>query len=158
MHGESSPLRLKLHPMDDDAGSELRDSSPMVAVGRLRGGGNVLVPEIPLSAALAATIGAIVAVSVLLLLQRDVIRIVMGLYLLWHAINLLLLSATTVRGTRSPFTLEGAGPVVDPLVQALVLTAIVISLGFSAFLLILVYWMAHQKRSADVGDFRDGRH
>jgi multicomponent Na+:H+ antiporter subunit C len=110
------------------------------------------------SVLLAATIGLMITVATLQLLQRDAIRMVMGLYVLWHALNLLLLGSATVRGSRAPFTLEGAGPIVDPLVQALVLTAIVISLGFSAFLLILVYWLAHRGRSVDVDQFTEGKH
>lgn len=103
------------------------------------------------------TIGVLVAVAVLQLLQRDVVRIVVGLYVFWNAANLLIISVATVRGARAPIVDVGAGPMADPLVQALILTAIVISFGFISFLVTLLYWLGQRGRSVDVGDFQEGR-
>ncbi len=93
---------------------------------------------------LAVTAGALYTVGVYLLLQRTLTRIVLGLAVLGHGANLLLLVAGGSPG-RQPvvgrFT-EGerlAGEVADPLPQALALTAIVISFGITAFLLALAY-------------------
>lgn len=73
-----------------------------------------------------------------LLLQRNLSRIVIGLGLLAHGANLLLLIAGG-RAGEAPLVGDGSGPYADPLPQALALTAIVITFGVSAFLLALAY-------------------
>jgi len=101
-------------------------------------------------------IGFLVGVAVLQLLQRDLVRVVVGLYILWNATNLLLIAAGATRGDRAPIA-SAVGTPADPLVQAFVLTAIVITFGFMAFLLTLVFWLARRGESVDSGDFRQGR-
>lgn len=73
-----------------------------------------------------------------LLLQRNLSRIVIGLGLLGHGANLLLLMAGGRAGD-APLVGDNGGPFADPLPQALALTAIVITFGVSAFLLALAY-------------------
>jgi multicomponent Na+:H+ antiporter subunit C len=70
-----------------------------------------------------------------LVLQRQLSRVVIGVGLLGHGANTLLILSAGGRG-RPPF---GSGEVTDPLPQALVLTAIVITFGVIAFLLALAY-------------------
>ena len=88
---------------------------------------------------LAVLAGVLYAVGTYLLLQRTLTRIIVGLVLLGHGANLLLLVAGGPGGT-API---GAPPfpagVSDPLPQALALTAIVITFGVTAFLLALAY-------------------
>ncbi|MEX1038696.1 MAG: Na(+)/H(+) antiporter subunit C [Acidimicrobiia bacterium] len=88
---------------------------------------------------LVLVIGVLFGTGSYLLLQRSLSRIVIGLAMLGHGANLLLLLAGGDAG-RAPI-LDGAavGPVSDPLPQALALTAIVISFAASAFLLTLSY-------------------
>ena len=74
-----------------------------------------------------------------LLLKRDLIRVVAGAVLISQAVNLFLILAGLSRGAAPIYPLPAAGPVSDPLVQALTLTAIVITFGISALLLSLVY-------------------
>jgi multicomponent Na+:H+ antiporter subunit C len=96
--------------------------------------------------ALALTTGVLYAVGTYLLLQRTLVRVVIGLGLLGHGANLLLLQAGGPSGA-PPFVGPGddvavagaGGGVADPLPQAMVLTAIVITFGVSAFLLALAY-------------------
>ena len=73
-----------------------------------------------------------------LLLQRNLTRIIVGLGLIAHGANLLLLLAG--RAGPAPIT-DGTNPATpaDPLPQAMVLTAIVISFGVTVFLLALAY-------------------
>lgn len=89
---------------------------------------------------LALTVGALYAAGTYLLLQRTLTRVVLGLGLLGHGANLLLLQAGGSAGG-VPFVgaPAGASGVADPLPQAMVLTAIVITFGVSAFLLALAY-------------------
>ncbi len=89
--------------------------------------------------ALAALVGILFAAGTYLLIQRTLTRIVLGLSLYGHAVNVLLISAGG-RGGRAPI-LDGSetGPVSDPLPQAMALTAIVITFGVIAFILALAY-------------------
>jgi multicomponent Na+:H+ antiporter subunit C len=91
---------------------------------------------------LALLIGVLYAVGTYLLLQRTLTRVVLGLGLLSHGANLLLLAAGGPPGA-VPFVgrtdgAAGAGTA-DPLPQAMVLTAIVITFGVTAFLLALAF-------------------
>lgn len=89
--------------------------------------------------ALAALVGLLFAVGTYLLIQRTLTRIVLGLAMYGHAVNVLLLTAGG-RSGRAPI-LDGSesGPVSDPLPQAMALTAIVITFGVTSFLLTLAY-------------------
>ena len=91
-----------------------------------------------MTATLAITIGVLYAVGTWLMLQRSLSRIVIGLAVLGHGANLLLLSAGGRAGT---WPRAGADPstTADPLPQALALTAIVITFGVSGFLLAMAW-------------------
>lgn len=101
--------------------------------------------------AMAITVAVLYGAGTYLLLQRNLSRIVIGLAVLGHGANLLLLLAGG-RAGKAPIVGEGTGPAADPLPQALALTAIVITFGVSAFLLALAYrsWMLN--RSDEVED------
>jgi multicomponent Na+:H+ antiporter subunit C len=88
-----------------------------------------------------------------LVLQRQLSRIVIGVGLLGHGANTLLILSAGGRG-RPPF---GGGDVTDPLPQALVLTAIVITFGVIAFLLALAYRSWVVTRHDDVEDDLEDR-
>lgn len=90
--------------------------------------------------ALPALIALLVAAGTWLLLGRQLVREVIGLALLSHAANLMLLLAGGLR-RGSPPIVGQPEPLANPLPQALVLTAIVISFGVIAFLLALGYRM-----------------
>ncbi len=110
---------------------------------------------------LALLIGLLYTVGTYLLLQRTLTRIVIGLALLTHGANLLLLQAGGARGL-VPFVSSSGGATLDstadPLPQAMVLTAIVITFGVSAFLLSLAYrsWVLSEEDEVqdDVEDRR----
>jgi multicomponent Na+:H+ antiporter subunit C len=85
----------------------------------------------------AITIGTLFALGVYQLLRRDLIKAAMGFALLFTAVNLLLLAVGAFDGTNPAYTDQGDQPS-DPLVQALILTAIVVSFGSYALLLGLV--------------------
>ncbi len=87
---------------------------------------------------LAATAAALFAIGTYLVLQRKLSRIIIGIALLGHGANVLVVSS----GKRGRAPLIGNGPtdgLADPLPQALALTAIVISFGVTALLLALAY-------------------
>lgn len=88
----------------------------------------------------AITTGVIFACGVYLMLRRSMVRLIIGLSLLTYAVNLLIFSVDDLRTRAAPIL--GAVPedqMADPLPQALILTAIVISFGLLAFSLALAY-------------------
>lgn len=89
-------------------------------------------------AVLALTIGVLFSVGTYLLLSRTLTRIIIGLAVMSHGANLLLLVAGGRAGL-VPIVSEGGRGYSDPLPQAMALTAIVISFGVTAFLLALAY-------------------
>jgi len=90
------------------------------------------------SVLLAFTAAFLFATGTWLLLQRRLSRILIGVGLVGHGSNILLLISG--RGGVSPI-IDSADPseFADPLPQALVLTSIVITFGVTAFLLALGY-------------------
>ncbi|RIV38396.1 hypothetical protein D2L64_12680 [Micromonospora radicis] len=79
-------------------------------------------------------VGVLVAAGVYLLLRPGQLRVVLGFVLLGHAVNVVLLAAGGL--DRRTTALEEVGPqTADPLPQAFVLTAIVITFGITIHLL-----------------------
>jgi multicomponent Na+:H+ antiporter subunit C len=88
----------------------------------------------------AVTVGVIFACGVYLMLRRSMVRLIIGLSLITYAVNLLIFSVDDLRTRAAPII--DAVPeeqMADPLPQALILTAIVISFGMLAFSLALAY-------------------
>ncbi|GAB3354557.1 Na(+)/H(+) antiporter subunit C [Modestobacter lapidis] len=88
---------------------------------------------------LPVIIGGLYAAGVYLLLDRSLTRVLLGFLLLGNATNLLLLSAGGAAGLAPILGTVEPGEMSDPLPQAFVLTAIVITFGISAFLLAMIY-------------------
>ncbi len=89
-----------------------------------------------MSAALLA--GVLVAGGVYLLAQRELVRVVIGFVLLGHAANIVLLAAGGLDRRGVPIVDGGPDPTAaDPLPQAFVLTAIVITFAVTVYLLTL---------------------
>lgn len=87
---------------------------------------------------MAATAALLFAIGTYLLLQRKLSRVIVGLGLISHGANVLLVNS----GRRGLPPIIGQGEssdFADPIPQALVLTAIVISFGTTALLLALAY-------------------
>ncbi len=87
----------------------------------------------------AIAIGSLVAAGVFLILRPTGFPVVLGLALMSHAVNLFLVSVGRLRLGSPPLISDADTVPADPLAQALVLTAIVISFGMTAFLLVLAY-------------------
>ncbi|QIN84258.1 Na+/H+ antiporter subunit C [Rubrobacter tropicus] len=100
---------------------------------------------------LSLVIAVVFGSGAFLILQRDLFRVVVGIVLISNAANLFIISAGLTRGEPPIYPLP-EGPVADPLVQAMALTAIVISSSVAALLLSLVYrlYLAHD--SVDIED------
>lgn len=104
-----------------------------------------------------AVCGLLVAAGVTLLLERSLVRVLAGVILLGNGVNLLIL---TTGGDAGDPPLLGRGEpdqMADPLPQAMVLTAIVITLGFTAFLLSMVHRAWQLRGSDEVSDDTEDR-
>lgn len=89
--------------------------------------------------AIAITAAVLFATGSWLLMQRRLTRIIIGIGLLGHGANLLLVSSGGRSGRAPIISADDVGGYSDPLPQALALTAIVITFGVTALLLALGY-------------------
>lgn len=85
--------------------------------------------------------GVLVASGVYLLLERSIIKMLLGLLLIGNGINLLIIGLAGPAGEPPiiGFGNELHEEMADPLAQAMILTAIVITMGVAAFVLALTY-------------------
>lgn len=91
---------------------------------------------------LAIVVGVLYGAAVYLMLDLSIVKLIFGLVLLSHAANLLIFVVAGLRRAQAPLvaadqTMPPADSA-DPLPQALVLTAIVISFAVLAFATVLV--------------------
>ncbi len=91
------------------------------------------------SLALVAAMAVMYACGVYLLLEKSMTRVILGVLLLGNATNLLLLIMSGPSGSAPIVDGEQPEPYSDPVPQALILTAIVITSAVSAFLMALLY-------------------
>lgn len=103
---------------------------------------------------LAIATGVMFGLGVFQLLRRDLIKAAMGFFTLFTAINLFFFAAGAFSGNTAAYVppeglAEGFVPS-DPIVQALVLTAIVISFGSYAVLLALINLAAQRFHTTDI--------
>ncbi|HEX5200432.1 Na(+)/H(+) antiporter subunit C [Paractinoplanes rhizophilus] len=106
---------------------------------------------------LVIVVGVLFAAGVTLLLERNLTRVILGITMLGNGVNLLILLGGGYGGP----PIVGLTPearMSDPLTQAMILTAIVITLGMTAFLLAMAYrsWLltGHDDVQDDVEDRR----
>ncbi|MDI3513156.1 MAG: multicomponent Na+:H+ antiporter subunit [Rhodocyclaceae bacterium] len=94
----------------------------------------------------SVTVGLLVAIGIWMLLDRGLLRVVLGIVVLGNGVNLAVFSAGRLDGRAAAFVTEAGAPALaaNPLPQALVLTAIVI--GFALF----VFALAVLKRSFEL--------
>lgn len=108
----------------------------------------------------ALTLGALFAIGVFQLLRRDLIKAVIGFNLLFTGVNLFLLAAGAFRGTATPYTDNVARGLQtsDPMVQALILTAVVVSFGSYSLLLAMVNVASRRYGTVDSDEVTNLRH
>lgn len=108
---------------------------------------------------LAFVIGGLYAAGIYMMLRRSLVKLLIGLGLLSHAANLLIFTAAKLTRANSPVITEGETalvfPSADPLPQALILTAIVISFGVTAFTLALAYRAYKSVGTDDLDKMKD---
>lgn len=107
---------------------------------------------------LPLVIGVLFASGTYLILQRNILKLVLGFSLIGHAANVLLISSGWT-GAGQPPILGGdeKTPFVDPIPQALILTAIVIGFAALAFLLVLAFRVYKDLKTTDIAEIRGQR-
>ena len=102
--------------------------------------------------------GFLMAGAVYLILQREMLRVVLGFILLSQAANMILIAAGGTSRREQPFgaptDIEATA---DPLPQAFVLTAIVIAFAITVFMLVLSVTGRDEDDTGDGTDAPDGR-
>lgn len=88
---------------------------------------------------LIAVMVVMYAVGVYLLLDRSLTRVLLGVLLVGNATNLLIFLASGSFGAAPIYGETDPSKMSDPLPQAFILTAIVITFGVTAFMLALLY-------------------
>ena len=105
---------------------------------------------------LALASGVLYAAGIYLMLRRRLAQLIIGLGLLSNGTNLLIFTAGGLTRSRPPVVPEDAAalvpPYADPVPQALVLTAIVIGFGLTAFSLVLAHRVHSTGGTDDVDD------
>jgi multicomponent Na+:H+ antiporter subunit C len=90
----------------------------------------------------AVLTGVLFSAGIYLMLRRSLMKLLLGLAVISNAVNLLIFTAAGLTRGRPAFVEAGgsapAPPFADPLPQAFILTAIVISFGVLAFAVALV--------------------
>ena len=101
---------------------------------------------------LAVVAGVLYATGLYLMLRRRLAQVIIGLGLLSHGTNILILSAAGVVRGRPPIVdpATAASGFADPVPQSLVLTAIVIGFGVLAFALVLAHRVYASTGSDDI--------
>ncbi|WP_227397129.1 Na(+)/H(+) antiporter subunit C [Jeotgalibacillus aurantiacus] len=97
---------------------------------------------------MSIVIGVLFTSAVYLILSKSLLRVIIGTGLLSHGAHLLILTMSGLKTGAAPVLKDGVTSYTDPLPQALVLTAIVISFGVTAFFLVLAY-RAYQDLGTD---------
>ncbi|HKH76792.1 MAG TPA: sodium:proton antiporter [Rubrobacteraceae bacterium] len=104
--------------------------------------------------ALSVVIAVVFGSGTFLIMQRDLLRLVVGIVLVSNSAVLFIIAAGLSRGEVPIYPL-GDGETSDPLVQAMALTALVIGSSVAALLLALVYRLYVAHDSVDMDDISD---
>lgn len=107
---------------------------------------------------LVLVIGVLVGCGVYLLLERSLSRVIIGIALIGNGVNLLILMMGGSAGDPPLLGSDNHEDMADGLPQAMILTAIVITFGFVAFMLAMAYrsWKlnGHDEVQDDLEDRR----
>jgi multisubunit Na+/H+ antiporter MnhC subunit len=108
------------------------------------------------SLTLVVLMAVLFGAGITIMLERSLTRVLIGFLLVGNAVNILIYLMSGTPGL-APILSEGvtADEISDPVPQAFVLTAIVINLGITAFMLALIYrswWLARLGEKGDLVD------
>lgn len=101
--------------------------------------------------------GLLFAIGVYNILQKQLLRIVIGTGLVSHAAHLFILTMGELKRGAPPIIEEGVTNYTDPLPQALILTSIVISFGVTSVVLVLAYKTARENETDNMEQLRGNK-
>ncbi len=107
---------------------------------------------------LAIIVGVLYSAGIYMMMRRSVVKLIIGLALLSHAANLLIFTGAGIVREKAPIISKFQETVsnnADPLPQALVLTAIVISFGVLAFALVLTHRAVESVGTDDLDQMKE---
>jgi multicomponent K+:H+ antiporter subunit C len=107
-----------------------------------------------MEALVALAIGAMTASGVYLMLRMRTFPVIVGLSMLTYAVNVFLFASGRLTAGLAPIIDKAATGYADPLPQALVLTAIVISFGMTAVIVMMALgaWLHGGDDRVDTGE------
>ena len=98
--------------------------------------------------------GILFATAIYKLLQKQLLRIIIGTVLISHGAHLVILTMGKLKRGQPPILDESVADYTDPLPQALILTSIVISFGITSLLLVLSYRTAKENNTDNMEEMR----
>lgn len=107
---------------------------------------------------MAFVVATLFSCALYMMMRRSIVKLVIGLILLSNAANLLIFVVSGLTRGAPPLILEGveaSAVVADPLPQALILTAIVISFGVLAFAVVLIRRAYEVVQTDDLDQMKD---
>jgi multicomponent Na+:H+ antiporter subunit C len=96
-----------------------------------------------------------------MLTQKNMVKIILGLAIVETGVQLIMVAFGYIGGRTAPIldsavpVKDAAGMIVDPVPQALVLTAIVIGVAVNALALTFVIKLYQKRRSLNITDYKD---
>lgn len=102
--------------------------------------------------------GILFGFAVYNMLQKQLLRIIIGTALLSHAAHLFILTMGKLKRGAAPVLTDGTENYTDPLPQALILTSIVISFGVTSLLLVLAYRAVKTNGTDNMEELRGNNH
>lgn len=103
-------------------------------------------------------VGILVSIGTYLILSRHLLRIVLGISIVGHAVNLLIVASGGLKTGGLPLLGERTNVFTDAIPQALVLTAIVINFAVTALVLVLSYRAYQSFETDDMEQLRGEAH
>lgn len=98
--------------------------------------------------------GILFTTGVYNILQKQLLRIIIGTGLISHGAHLFILTMGELKRGQPPILTEGIKNYTDPLPQALILTSIVISFGVTSLILVLAYRTAKENNTDNMEQLR----
>ncbi|WP_181350586.1 Na(+)/H(+) antiporter subunit C [Thalassobacillus sp. CUG 92003] len=102
--------------------------------------------------------GILFATGIYNILQKQMLRIIIGTALVSHGAHLFILTMAGLKRGAPPILTEGIEDYADPLPQALILTSIVISFGVTSLLLVLAYRASRITGTDNMEELRGNEH
>ncbi|ATH92971.1 MULTISPECIES: Na(+)/H(+) antiporter subunit C [Bacillus] len=103
---------------------------------------------------MAFIVGILFTAATYLMLSKSLLRVIIGTAVLSHGVHLLLLTMGGLKKGAPPILKNDTASYVDPIPQALILTAIVIAFGVTSFLLVMAFRAYQELKMDDMEQMR----